>query len=275
VSRRSLRLSDATAVVTGAAGGIGAALVRRLHAEGAFVFAVDVARDPLAALALELGSRCVPHVLDVTDAGGWERLAGEVSSTRGGAQILVNNAGITVLGLFVSHELADVDRMVDVNLKSVLYGCRAFVPQLCAAPRAHIVNVSSLAGRVAFPYQSIYSATKFAVRGFSEALHMELAPRGVGVTVVLPGAVATRLLESARSYDAAASRAMADLMLAHGVRPERLAERIVRAIEHDEAEVVVGWDARVALAATAIAPRLVSRTLELAARWRDRRSPSR
>jgi short-subunit dehydrogenase len=261
-------------VVTGAAGGIGAALVRRLHADGAHVIAVDVASEPLVSLASELGPRCVAHVLDVTDPVGWERLADEVA-TRGGARILVNNAGITVHGLFASHALADVDRVVDVNLKSVLYGCRAFLPQLCAAERAHIVNVSSLAGRVAFPYQSIYSATKFAVRGFSAALRIELAPHGVGVTAVLPGAVATRLLESARSYDGAASRSLAGLMLAHGVRPERLAERVVRAIRDDEAEVVVGWDARVALAARALAPRLLSHALELATRWREARGDTR
>lgn len=261
-------LRGKVAVVTGAARGIGAAVARRLHGAGCRVALVDLAHEPVAALARELGETASAHALDVADARGWEALAREVDATHGPAQVLVNNAGVTIHGTFADQTLEDLDRIVDVNLKGVLYGTRAFLPQLGSGGQAHVVNVSSLAGRVAFPYQSTYCATKFAVRGFTAALRMELAPRGIGVTAVLPGTVATKLLEAARTYDASASSKMASLMLAHGVRPERVADRIAVAIRRNDAEILVGWDARLATAAQSLAPAAVSRALGAAFRFR-------
>jgi short-subunit dehydrogenase len=144
------------------------------------------------------------------------------------------------------------------------------LPQLRAQGDAQIVNVSSLAGRAAFPHQSTYCATKFGVRGFSEALRMELASEAVGVTTVMPGAVATELLARATSYDTVASRKMAELMRAHGTPPERVAARVVRAIRRDEAEVVVGWDAHAVMALRRTVPWLLSRALGSAAAMRSR-----
>lgn len=258
------------AVVTGAAGGIGAAIARRLHAEGCKLVLVDLAREPMLELARALDASA--HGMDVADASAWTALATEVRAEFGPAQILVNNAGLTIHGTFANQTLADLDRIVDVNVKGVLYGTRAFLSQLTARGEGHVVNISSLAGRVAFPYQSTYSATKFAVRGFSAALRMELAPLGVGVTAVLPGTVATRLLEAARSYDPTTSRKLSELMLAHGLRPERVAERVVTAIRRDEAEVVAGWDAWLATATDRIAPRAIPAALGAAFRWHARRN---
>lgn len=259
------RLEGKVAVVTGAAGGIGAALARRLRAEGCRLALVDVRGAELG--PTERG--VTTHTMDVADPVAWDELAETVEAAHGGADLLVNNAGITVHGPFAAQSAADLDRIVDVNLRGVLHGCRAFLPQLLARGEAHIVNVSSLAGRVAFPHQSTYCATKFAVRGFSAALRMELSGRGVGVTAVMPGAVATRLLEAARSYDRPASRKMAELMLAHGTRPERVADRIVRAIRNDEPEVLIGWDARLTTALSALAPSALYGVLALAARARS------
>lgn len=260
-------LRGKVAVITGAGGGIGSAIARALSGEGMRVALVDLALDPVERLASELG-RASAHVADVSRADAWERLARDVERVHGGADVLVNNAGLTILGAFEGQSLADLDRIVDVNLKGVLYGCRAFLPLLSARPEAHVVNVSSLAGRVPFPYQSTYCATKFAVRGFTASLRMELAARGIGVSAVLPGAVATRLLETAQSYDAPASRKMAELMLAHGMPPERVAARVLDAIRDDEGEVLVGWDARVTTLARGVAPRALERALGAAFRWR-------
>lgn len=254
------------AVVTGAAGGIGAALARRLSAGGCRLVLVDLHPAPLRDLARSLDATA--HPMDVRDPDAWRDLARLLERSHGGADVLVNNAGLTILGSFLDQSLEELDRIVDVNLKGVLYGCRALAPQLVARGAGHVVNVSSLAGRVAFPYQSSYCATKYAVRGFTAALRMELAPAGVGVTAVLPGAVATSLLETAQSYDQRASRRMAELMLAHGARPERVAARVVRAIERDEAEVVIGWDALLTTTAEALAPGLVAAALGRAFRWR-------
>lgn len=258
------------AVVTGAAGGIGAALARRLRAEGCRLALVDLRAEPLAALA---DSQTTTHPMDVADPTAWERLAEEVREVHGGADLLVNNAGITIHGAFADQSLRDLDRIVDVNFKGVLYACRAFLPQLTAGGGGHIANLSSLAGRVAFPYQSTYSATKFAVRGLSAALRMELAPMGIGVSAILPGTVATRLLETAQSYDRSASRAMAALMLEHGIKPERVADRVVRAIRGNEAEVLIGWDARLATTAQALAPAALYGALSLG--FRARRAAER
>jgi len=260
------------AVVTGAAGGIGAAIARALAAEGARLCLIDLRPDALDDVAAELAgeSDVETHVLDVADADGWKALAAGVEARSGGADLLVNNAGLTVVGSFADQSYEDLDRIVDVNLRSVLYGCRAFLPQLRARPEAHIVNVSSLAGRVGFPYQSTYCATKYAVRGLSVTLRMELAGDGIGVTTVLPGAVATELLSRARSYDGEATGVLSKLMLRHGVPPRRVAKRVVRAIRRNEAEVLIGWDARVLTTAATLSPTLVRHGLASAFRHRRR-----
>ena len=259
-------LHEKTAVVTGAASGIGAAIAKRLRDEGCRVALVDVDADALRASA---GPGVTTHAMDVSDARAWEALAAEVAEAYGGADLLVNNAGITIHGAFADQSLDDLDRIVGVNLKGVLYGCRAFLPQLQAAA-GHIVNVSSLAGRVAFPYQSSYCATKFAVRGFTAALRMELSEHGIGVSAVLPGTVATRLLDAARTYDRGASKALAELMLRHGARPEHVADRVVRAIRRDEAEVVIGWDAHLTTRAELLAPSALYGALAMGFRKRRR-----
>lgn len=262
-------LRGKVAVITGAAGGIGGALARRLRDEGCRLALVDLSAEPLASMA---GPGVTTHAMDVSDARAWEALASEVARAHGSVDLLVNNAGLTIHGMFADQSWEDLDRIVDVNLKGVLYGCRAFLDAL-AARGGHIVNLSSLAGRVAFPYQSTYCATKFAVRGFSAALRMELAARGVGVTAVLPGTVATRFLETAHSYDKNASRKMAEIMLRYGVRPADVADRVVRAIRKDEPEVLIGLDARLATAAHAASPALLYGALAKAFRVRAR-SPS-
>jgi short-subunit dehydrogenase len=252
-------LRGKVAVITGAANGIGAAIARRLASEGAQLCLVDLRADALDSVLRDFGPEheIDTHVLDVADATAWEALAGEVAARRGGADLLVNNAGFTIHGAFADHSIADLDRIVDVNLRGVLYGCRAFLPQLRGRPEAHIVNVSSLAGRVAFPYQSSYCATKYGVRGLSASLRMELAADGIGVTAVMPGAVATSFLDRATSYDRAAASALTKLMLAHGVDPTRVADRVLRAVRCDEAEVLIGWDARVTTAVAALSPKLL------------------
>jgi short-subunit dehydrogenase len=252
-------LSGKVAVVTGAAGGIGRAIATELTALGCRVVLVDLARDALQDAAASLAGAEI-HPMDVSDAGAWERFAAEVESRHAGASLLVNNAGVTVYGAFAEQTRAQIDRVIDVNLKGVLYGCRAFIPQLVERG-GHIVNIASAAGNVAMPCQSTYSASKFAVRGFTTALRMELASSGVGVTAILPGAVATNLIATAASYDGAASKKIAELMLAYGVRPERLAKRVIVAIERNEAEVMLGPDAFVLSAAQRVVPKLLQGAL--------------
>lgn len=263
-------LRGKVAIVTGAGGGIGAAIAKRLAREGCRVVLLDRSVDAVEKVRAEIGGDARAHAFDVGDRDAWTRLAAELQREHAVVDLLVNNAGITVHGAFADHSLDDIDRIVRVNLLGVLYGCRVLLPLLRASGDAHIVNVSSLAGCVAFPFQSTYSATKFAVRGVSHALRMELAGHGIGVTAVLPGTVATRLLETATTYDRTASGRIAELMLAFGVRPEAVADRVVRAVRANEGEVTIGWDAHLARNAYAVAPGLLSRSLAAGYRWRKR-----
>jgi short-subunit dehydrogenase len=261
-------LRGKVAVVTGAAGGIGAAIAARLAREGMRLALVDLREEALAEVRDALGASA--HAMDVGDRDAWAALARTLRETHGAVDLLVNNAGVTVHGAFARQSLDDVERVVRVNLLGVLYACHTLLPLLRASGDAHIVNVSSLAGAVAVPYQSVYSATKYAVRGASHALRMELEGERIGVTTVLPGTVATRLLETATSYDRTASSRIAELMLARGMRPSVVAERVVRAIRANEAEVMVGWDAHLAIGVHAVAPGLFDRALAAGFRWRER-----
>jgi short-subunit dehydrogenase len=260
-------LSGRVAVVTGGAVGIGRAIATELVAAGCRVVLIDRKRAALIDAAASLGSAATAHEMDVAEPAAWERLASEIEASLGGASVLVNNAGVTVYGAFAEQSVAEIDRVIDINLKGVLYGCRAFISQL-AARGGHIVNIASAAGSVAMPYQTTYSASKFAVRGFTTALRMELASRGIGVTAILPGAVATNLIAGATSYDGIASRKIAELMLAYGVRPERVAKRVVVAIQRDEPEVMIGPDAYVLATAQRVVPKLLRGALSYGFRAR-------
>lgn len=235
-------LASKVSVITGAAGGIGAALATRLGDAGMRLVLVD--RDPEVLAVAGSIPGAEGHVMDVTDAEAQRELAEHVRRSHGGVDLVIANAGINVHGLFLDQSFEDIERIVRVNLLGVLYLVRALGPDVRSG--GHVVLVSSLAGRVPFPYQTTYCATKFGVRGFGAALHPELSARGVGVTTVMPGTVATRLLQTASSYDRGASARMADLMLRYGLSPEKVAARIVDAVRRGEREVLIGWDARLA-----------------------------
>jgi len=238
------RLEGRVAVVTGAASGIGAAVARELGRAGCRVVAVD--RDPkVREVADALRGR--GEVVDVSDAEAVDTLAARVRTELGGAQILVNNAGVTVVGRFEEHTAEDFDRVMRVNLGGVVNGCRAFLPQLREAEEAHLVNLSSVFGIVAIPGQSAYCTSKFAVRGFTEALAEELRGTNVGVTVVHPGGVRTNIVAHATQ----ASLATRDDTLERLGRffqkrtppPEEVAPRIVDAIRRGQRRALVTGDA--------------------------------
>jgi NADP-dependent 3-hydroxy acid dehydrogenase YdfG len=173
-----------TALVTGASSGIGAAVVRRLRAEGLQVHAIARSRDSLLALAEETG--CIAHVLDVTDLAGLTKLTQDVPF-----DILVNNAGVDKPRGILAAEPADIDVLVDVNLRAVLHLCRLVVPGMVERDRGHVVNISSIAGAYNFNGNSTYHATKAAVSMLSRQLRIDAFGRRVRVTEICPGRVAT------------------------------------------------------------------------------------
>jgi len=187
-----------TAVVTGASRGIGRAIARRL-AERYHVVAVARTQQALEELAREIqgdGGRCTPLVADVTDPEAVVEALGSVE-----ADVLVNNAGVGVMKPLVELTLADWRAMMSVNLDAVFHVTRVLLPGMIARRRGHIVNISSIAGRSAFPRGTGYTATKHGLLGFSESLMLEVREHGVRVSVVMPGGVATGFAGSTSGAD--------------------------------------------------------------------------
>ena len=200
-------LEGSVALVTGASSGIGEATAAALAAEGAAVALVARREERLRTLSAGIearGGRSLVIAADITDANeardSVERTVGEL----GRLDVLVNNAGIMLLGPALEAPLAEWDRMIAINLLALLHVTHAALPHLVAAaassPRrvADVVNISSVAGRVARSGSGVYNMTKFGVGGFSESLRQELSPRRVRVSVVEPGAVATELSDHIR-----------------------------------------------------------------------------
>jgi len=188
-----VRLEGAVVVVTGASSGIGEATAAAFARGGASLVLAARRIDRLEALADRIeraGGTALAVRCDVTDAAQVASLAGVVDEAFGGADVLVNNAGVPS-GPFADLDVEGIDRVVRVNLLGVLYGTHAFLPGMRARGRGHLVNVASLAGRFATPGGEVYSATKHAVVAFSEALHATTSRSGVLVTAVNPAFVET------------------------------------------------------------------------------------
>jgi NADP-dependent 3-hydroxy acid dehydrogenase YdfG len=240
------KLIDRTAVVTGAASGIGKATAELLARRGCRLALVDVSEEGLAATAERIrrvGGQVSTHVLSVADKDAMFALPEQVVAEHGAVHILVNNAGVTVTKGFHEHSLDDWEWVVGVNLWGVIYGCKAFMDHLLVADEAHIVNISSVFGIVGVPSQTSYCATKFAVRGFTEALQEELRGTHVGTTVVHPGGIRTNIINSSRSDDADMKGRMARFFEKATIPPEQAAERIVSAIESNQPRLLITKEA--------------------------------
>jgi short-subunit dehydrogenase len=242
-----------TCVITGAAGGIGAALALNIAARKARLVLVD--RDAgglerVAALAREVGAPVVDkHVIDLADGGDRLDLAAEVVSRHGGADLLVNNAGVTLTGTFEQNSMTDFDWLLEINLHAPIRLTKAFLPQLLRRPGGHMVAISSLFGLFAPAGQVAYATSKFGLRGFTEALRHELRPRGVGVTVVHPGGIRTNIANSARRSTPDPDGALAEdarrfTERALRMPPEEAARQIVAAIQSRRPRLVITGQAR-------------------------------
>lgn len=186
-------------VVTGAGSGMGRELALALLARGAQVAAVDRAPAGLAALATDAGAgeRLSTHVVDITDADAVRALPQAVLAAYGAVDGLINNAGIIQPFVpVIDLDDATIRRVLDVNLMGTLAMCRAFLPLLLERPEAHLANVASMGGFFPFPGQTIYGASKAAVKLLTEGLYAELVDTRVCVTVILPGAVDTGITEN-------------------------------------------------------------------------------
>lgn len=233
------------AAITGAGGGIGQATARHFASRGYRLALADHAPDGLQAIAAELhaqGIEVLTSVLDVRDADALTHWAEEVVVRYSRVDVLINNAGVTAWGRYAEQSLTDIDWVMDINIRGVMYGCHAFLPALRRAERPHIVNVSSMIALFAGPMQTTYTASKWAVLGFSRALSLELRSEGIGVSCVIPGLTATPFMSDSRSYDSGGTETMGALMRQHGMAPERVARAIERAIRRRRTQVHVGLD---------------------------------
>jgi NAD(P)-dependent dehydrogenase (short-subunit alcohol dehydrogenase family) len=200
---------DRVAVVTGAASGIGLALVERFAALGMKVVMADIEAGALAEAAAAVrrtGAPVVATEVDVSRPDHVERLARETYDAFGAAHVLCNNAGVAVIGAVHEHSLADWQWVMNVNLWGVIHGVRAFVPRMLAGgDEGHIVNTASMAGLTTAPFMSVYDVTKHGVVALSEAMYKEFAATGasLGVSVVCPGLIDTNIMRSARNRPAA------------------------------------------------------------------------
>jgi NADP-dependent 3-hydroxy acid dehydrogenase YdfG len=225
------RPSGRVAVVTGASSGIGEATARALAAAGHRVALVARRADRIEALADELGDGVVAIEGDVTDRDSIVAAADRVQQELGGADILVNNAGVMLTAPFGSDQRAEHRRMVETNLLGAMTATEVFLEQLRADGGGDLVNVSSVAGRVAPAGFAAYAATKWGINGWSEALRVELQP-DIRVTVIEPGAIATELANHITHPDSkkAAEEATADM----GIPPQDIADVIAFAVSRPQ-----------------------------------------
>ncbi|WP_454620915.1 SDR family NAD(P)-dependent oxidoreductase [Bradyrhizobium cenepequi] len=248
-------ISGSAVAVTGAASGIGRALALELAARGADLALADRDEAGLAAVAAEIakaGARKVTvHRVDVGEANQIAGFAETATSAHPSLNILINNAGVTLLGQFHEIDQAQTEWLFNINLWGTVHATRAFLPQLARQREAHIVNVSSIFGIVAPPGQTAYCASKFAVRGFSESLRHELAVAGspVRLSVVHPGGVATNIVRNSRtgtgvSDNTRRAQAIEWFDAAARTTPVAAARTIIDGVEKNRPRILIGSDAR-------------------------------
>lgn len=245
---RTFDFTRGTAIVTGAAGGIGEQLAHSLARRGSALALVDRDAERLEGVAVAVrtatGRPVTTYVVDLADDEATHKLGRTLAGAHPDATLLINNAGVALGGTFEEVSEEEFDWLLAINFRAVVTLTRALVPVLRANPGSHLVNISSLFGLIAPAGQVAYCTSKFAVRGFTEALRAELAG-AVGVTVVHPGGIRTRIAETARIAAAAAptdDRESFSRLLSFP--PDRAAELIVTAVQKRRPRLLIAFSAR-------------------------------
>jgi NAD(P)-dependent dehydrogenase (short-subunit alcohol dehydrogenase family) len=238
-------------LVTGAASGIGRATALAASRAGARLVLTDVNQQGLDVAAAELGDAAVAHrALDLTDHGAVREFADEVHSAHGSLDVAANVAGISTWGAVERLTHDQWRRTIDVDLMGPVHVIECFVPEMVRAGRGgQLVNVSSSAGLLGFPWHAPYSAAKYGLRGISEVLRFDLRRHNIGVTLVCPGGVDTPMVESLEiagvDRDALRSSRWPERFRRHAKTPEQVAEQILDAVVHNRYLVYTSTDIRV------------------------------
>ena len=266
------------AAVTGAGSGIGRALARDLAGRGCHLALSDVDEAGLKEtvdLVARPGISVTAQTVDVADRQAVERWAATVVADHGRVNLVCNNAGVALGASVAAMSYDDLEWLMGVNFWGVVHGTKAFLPHLEAAGEGHVVNISSVFGLVGIPWQSAYNASKFAVRGFTEALRLELDIErcGVSCTAVHPGGIRTNIVRNARFDDSMAVLGDPSTLAETSDRlfrtsPERAASTILAAVERDRRRVMVGPDAHLINVLARTSPALYQRLIRLGARLR-------
>ena len=243
------------AVITGAGSGIGRALARDLAAAGARLALSDVNQVGLQETADSLGlgsDRLITEAFDVADRDAFYAFAERVTGHFGAAHMVFNNAGVALGATVEDMSYEDFEWLMGINFWGVVYGTKAFLPHIKAAGEGHIVNVSSVFGLIGVPTQSAYNASKFAVRGFTEALRQELEMEGgrVSCTSVHPGGIKTNIARNARmgagveKITGDVDKARRDFEKMFRTTPEEASQTILKGVKGNKRRVLIGSDAR-------------------------------
>lgn len=248
------RWKNKVAVVTGAASGIGRALAEVLTEEGCRLALSDVNEIGLAEtreIVERAGGSASIQRVDVSKRSEIEAWADTIVRTYGGVDIVINNAGVTVVDTVEDISYEDLDWIVGINFWGVVYGTKTFLPLLRKAEEGYLANVSSIFGMISVPSQGAYNATKFAVRGFTEALRQEMHGTQVSVSCIHPGGIKTSITRNARHHHRPGKTFPRDRVIEEFDRrlarttPRQAAEIIVRGMQKKERRILVGLDARI------------------------------
>lgn len=261
MARNRRLITGRPVLITGAASGIGRSLAQRLSRSGSPVAIADIDEAGLKVTAKSLPGPVLMRVLDVRDAADQDRFAAEVREWLTAPLAAVfNNAGVAVASSVLDADPGDDEWLRQINFDGVVNGTRAFLPILAEQDDGVIVNTSSVFGLLGMPYQSAYCASKFAVRGFTDALRQELRGTGVSAVTVHPGGITTNIARNARVRKDPEGRGRsheqmaADFEAITMTTPDKAAEIICRGVERGKARILVGPDAYVFDALARVAP---------------------
>lgn len=245
------QFKDKICVITGAGSGIGAACARAMAAQGGLVIGTDLRQDMLAETknAVEAqGGRMETFMVDVADRDAMFDLAAKVEASHGGADLILNNAGVAFGAPVAEMSVDDCKWLMDINFWGVVHGTQAFLPHFIAKGSGHVANISSIFGLIGVPTQAAYNASKFAVLGFSEALRHEMRGTDIGVSTIHPGGINTNIVRHARVQqgpEAEAEREEAIERFAQFTmtQPDGAAKTIMKGIRKNKARILIGPDA--------------------------------
>jgi NAD(P)-dependent dehydrogenase (short-subunit alcohol dehydrogenase family) len=244
-------IAGKVAVITGAASGIGRATAIALAGAGATVCASDLDRAGLAETAKRIeaaGGKVSTYLLDVADKDAVFAFAQDIETSYGGADIVINNAGVAQIAKVEELSLEDFEWVMNIDFWGMVYGTKAFLPQLQAKGAGHIVNVSSIFGIIAVPSQAAYNSAKFAIRGFTEALKHELQRTEIKVSCVHPGGIKTNIVRNARFLQSTQATTREEAASGFDkiarTTPTRAAEVILNGIRKNKGRILIGTDAR-------------------------------